>query len=323
MPDDRLMQLAEADGLVTPEAIAAEARRLLATPAARKQTAEFFAGWLDLRATARLLRDAAQFPKWDSRFGGLFNDETRAFVTKVVFDGAGDLQTLLTAPYTYAAPELAAFYGGTAGAATDGVARIDLPPAQRAGLFTQASFLATHAKEIQTDPVSRGKFVRERLLCQGVPPPPPDIVITPPVITPGSTTRQRFAEHESNVVCAGCHKLIDPVGLAFENYDAIGQWRDQEQGLAIDNSGNLTSTDVEGPFNGVVAMTAKLAASSTVSSCFVRQWFRFAFGKAEVNSDDPHINALAGSFKQANQKVLELMVALTVTPDFRYIARTP
>jgi hypothetical protein len=323
MPDDRLMQLAETDGLTTPESVAAEARRLLATPAARLQTAEFFAGWLDLRATARLQRDTAQFPKWDSRFGGMFGDETRAFVKSVVFDGAGDFQTLLTAPFTYGAPELAAFYGGTAGPATAGVARIELPPAQRAGLLTQASFLAIHAKEIQTDPVSRGKFIRERVLCQGIAPPPPDIVITPPVITPGSTTRQRFVQHESVAACAACHRLLDPVGLAFENYDAIGQWRDQEQGLAIDASGDLTNTDVAGPFTGVVAMAAKLSTSKTAASCFVRQWFRFAFGKAEVVDDDPRIDALAASFQQSRNKVLDLMVALTTTPDFRYLARTP
>jgi hypothetical protein len=323
MPDDRLMQLADADGLTTPDSVAAEARRLLATPAARQQTAEFFAGWLDLRATARLQRDTAQFPKWDSRYTGLFSDETRAFVKSVVFDGAGDFQTLMTAPFTYGAPELAAFYGGTAGPATAGVARIDLPPAQRAGLLTQASFLAIHAKEIQTDPVARGKFIRERVLCQGIAPPPPDIVITPPVITPGSTTRQRFTQHESVAACAACHRLLDPVGLAFENYDAIGQWRDQEQGLAIDSSGNLTGTDVEGPFNGVVAMAAKLSGSKTAASCFVRQWFRFAFGKAEVVDDDPRIDALASTFQQNKNKVIELMVALTATPDFRYLARTP
>jgi hypothetical protein len=323
MPDDKLIQLAEADGLTTPESIAAEARRLLATPAARKQTAEFFSGWLDLRATTRLQRDTAQFPKWDSRFGGMFGDETRNFVTRVVFDGAGDYQTLLTAPFTYGAPELAAFYGGTAGPATNGVARIDLLPAQRAGILTQASFLATHSKEVQTDPVSRGKFVRERLLCQGIAPPPPDIPIMAPVITPGSTTRQRFVEHEANTVCAACHKLLDPVGLAFENYDAIGQWRDKEQGTDIDASGDLTATDVAGPFTGVVAMAAKLATSTKASSCFVRQWFSFAFGRAEVISDEPRIDALVSAFQQSRLKVIELMVAVTQTPDFRYIERTP
>jgi hypothetical protein len=319
MPDDKLLAKAETNSLVTADAITTEARRLLALPAARARVAEFFGGWLNLRGVDRLQRDTAQFPKWDSRLPLLFADETRAFVTSVVFDGAGDFKTLMTAPFTYGDPSLAAYYGGKAGTAQNGIARIDLPAGQRAGLLTQASFLATHAKEIQTDPVARGKFVRERLLCQGLQPPPPELNIKAPEITPGTTTRQRFIQHEAEPLCAGCHTLIDPIGLAFENYDAIGQWRDQEQGLAIDASGNLTATDVAGPLNGVVEMAGKLAQSSTAAGCFVRQSFRFAFGRAEGDSEDARIATITGRFKELNGKVQELLVALTVTPDFMYL----
>jgi len=320
MPDDELLAVAEADGLSSPEGIAAQAERLLATPAARAQVAEFFAGWLDLRVVPRLQRDTAQFPSWNSTLPQLFSDETRTFATSVVFDGAGDLKTLLTASFTYGDPSLASYYGGTAGQVQNGVARIDLPPAQRAGLLTHASFLAAHSKEIQTDPVSRGKFVRERILCQGIDPPPPGLVVTAPTITPGTTTRERFQQHEADPVCAGCHALLDPVGLAFEHYDAIGQWRDTEQGVAIDASGNLTDTDVEGPFDGVVEMATKLGQSTIASECFVRQWFRFTFGRGESVADDPRIGTIAGSFEGANGQVRDLLVALTQTPDFRYLA---
>jgi hypothetical protein len=321
MPDDALFAAAAADRLTTPDGIATEAKRLLATPAARAQVGGFFSGWLDLRAVDRLQRDTVQFPAWDGRLPALFSAETRAFATSVVFDGAGDLNTLLTATFTYGDPSLAAFYGGKAGTAQNGIARIDLPAGQRAGLLTQAGFLAAHSKEIETDPVSRGKFIRERMLCQGLQPPPPDLMITAPTITPGTTTRQRFAQHESEPVCAACHVMIDPIGLAFEHYDAIGQWRDQEQGLPIDASGNLTATDVAGPFNGVVEMAAKLAQSPMASACFVRQWFRFAFGRAESDSDDPRIATIAAGFGSAKGRVQDLMLALTQTPDFRYLAR--
>ncbi len=321
MPDDELLAAAEADGLSTAAGLAAQAERLLGTATARAQVAEFFAGWLDLRQLPRLQRETTEFPSWNDTLPQLFGDETRAFATNVVFDGVGDLRTLLTAPFTYGDPSLAAYYGGTAGPVQNGVARIDLPPAFRAGLLTQASFLAAHSKEIQTDPVSRGKFVRERILCQGIDPPPPELMISAPTITPGTTARQRFMEHEANPVCAGCHVLIDPIGLAFENYDAIGQWRDLEQGQTIDASGNLTSTDVEGPFNGVVEMTAKLAQSHVVSECFVRQWFRFTFGRGESVADDPRIATIANGFDGTSGQVRALLVALTQTPDFRYLAQ--
>jgi hypothetical protein len=323
MPDDELLAAAELDGLSTPEGLATQAERLLGTAAARAQVGEFFAGWLDLRHVPRLQRETALFPNWDGALPQLFAAETRVFATNVVFDGAGDLRTLLTAPFTYGDPALAGYYGGTAGPAQNGVARIELPPAQRAGILTHASFLASHSKDIQTDPVSRGKFVRERILCQGIPSPPPDLMISAPVITPGTTTRQRFIQHEAEPTCAGCHILIDPVGLAFENYDAIGQWRDTEQGQAIDVSGNLTRTDVEGPLTGVVEMTAKLAQSSMVAECFVRQLFRFTFGRGESVADDPRIATITKGFNGSNGQVRALFVALTQTPDFRYLAQEP
>jgi hypothetical protein len=320
MPDAELFAAAEADSLTTPEALATQARRILATSTARTQVAEFFSGWLNLFAVPRLQRSVEDFPAWDTTLPDLFAAETRTFATNVVFDGEGDLRTLFTAPFTYGDPSLAAYYGGTAGPTTNGIARIDLPPTRRAGLLTQASFLATHAKETQTDPVQRGKFVRERVLCQGLDPPPPDLVITPPEIRPGTTARERFRDHEAEPACAGCHVMIDPIGLAFENYDPIGQWRDTELGQIIDASGDLTETDVSGPFIGVVEMAGKLSQSRIASECFVRQWFRFAFGRAESTDDDARIATIAGQFDAANGNVKELLVALTQTPDFRYLA---
>jgi hypothetical protein len=319
MPDDALLAAAEADHLTTVEGIATEARRLLATPAARRQVAEFFSGWLNLRAVERLQRDPAQFPGWSSTLPSLLAQETRTFATQVIFDGAGDLKTLLTAPFTYGDPALASFYGGQAGPVTNGVARIELPASQRAGLLTQASFLATHAKEIQTDPVARGKFIRERVLCQGIAPPPPELMVKAPTITPGTTTRQRFKEHEAEPVCAACHTLLDPVGLAFEHYDAAGVWRDQEQGLAIDASGDLTSTDVSGPLNGVVEMSAKLAQSQLVAECFVRNWFRFTFGRGESDDEAARMTTLSREFDMQQRHVLDLLVTMTASPDFRFL----
>jgi hypothetical protein len=320
LPDDELFAAAEADDLTTPEAIEAQARRLLATPGARDNVATFFSGWLNLQAVDRLQRDTQQFPNWDSQLPPLFDAETRAFATNVVFDGAGDLQTLLTATFTYGDPSLAEYYGGSAGPVdANGEARIELPASERAGLLTQASFLAAHSKEIQTDPVSRGKFVRERMLCQGVPAPPPDLMVTAPTITPGSTTRERFTQHEEDPTCAACHVMMDPIGLAFEHYDPIGQWRDQEQGLDIDASGELTYTDVTGPFDGVVEMAAKLAQSELAKECFVRFWFRFAFGRGESDSEAARMATITSDFESSSENVQDLLVGLTVTPDFRYL----
>jgi hypothetical protein len=320
MPDEELFAAAEADELSTPEGVEAHARRLLAKPEARENVAAFFSGWLNLFAVDRLQREVELFPNWDSQLPPLFYDETRQFATRVIFDEQGDLNTLLTATFTYGDPSLAEYYGGTAGPVENGIARIELPPSQRAGLLTQASFLATHSKADHTDPVSRGKFVRERMLCQGIPAPPPELMVVAPVITPGSTTRERFAQHNSEPTCATCHQLIDPIGLAFENYDPIGQWRDQEQGKDIDASGDLTNTDVTGPLEGVVEMANKLSESEMATECFVRYWFRFAFGRGESDSESTRLETITAQFNANERQVQELLVTLTLTPDFRYLA---
>jgi hypothetical protein len=198
-----------------------------------------------------------------------------------------------------------------------------LDPKQRAGLLTQPALLATFAKADQTDPVHRGKFVFESVLCGTVPPPPPNINITPPVITPNTTARQRFAEHDSVQACAVCHQFMDPLGLAFENYDAIGKWRDSEGGKAIDASGMLQGTDIDGPFVGAVELAGKLVTSPRVSACAVRQLFRFGFGRFETPAETPTLDQLAGSFQTSRQKIVDLLVAMTQVPAFLQLEVTP
>src|SRR5262249_33669546 len=151
---------------------------------------------------------------------------------------------------------------------------VDLDPTQRAGLLTQPSVLAVTAHADQTSPVRRGKFVRERLLCEPISPPPPHVKALPPMGDPNSPTRQRFTQHDTDPFCASCHHLLDPIGFGFEHYDPMGRWRDKDQGLPVDASGMVTdSKDVNGAFDGAVALAKKLAESEEVRACVVTQWF--------------------------------------------------
>jgi hypothetical protein len=115
--------------------------------------------------------------------------------------------------------------------------------------------------------------------------------------------------------------LIDPIGLAFEHYDAVGQWRDQEQGVDIDASGELTASDVPGVYDGVVQMAAKLAESEMVAECFVRYWFRYALGRGESDDESTRMKTITQTFESQEQRVQELLIALTLTPDFLYLAK--
>ncbi len=317
MPDDALFAEAEKNALTTADQVATQARRLLALPRARDRVGLFFEEWMHLRNVDRMVKDPTLFPNYSVEMGPLLRDQVRLFASAVVLDLGGTPKDLLTAPFTFMNPMLAPLYGVAPGPA--GWVRVDLDPARRGGILTQAGILASLAKSNQTDPIHRGKFVRERLLCQTVPPPPVNANITPPEVKPGSTTRERFSQHRADPACAGCHTLMDPIGLGFEHYDALGQWRDQDQGLPIDATGDVIGSDVEGPFDGAVALTQKLAESQQVKDCLVQTWFRFAHGRTVTDADAGNLAILNAGFAGSAYKLSELMVAVTQTHAFRYL----
>lgn len=317
MPDAALLTAAESGELDTAEGVAVEARRLLQLPRARQRIGLFFVEWLRLRNIEKLQKDTTLFPDFDLSMGQLLKEQIELFTQAVIIDEGGTAQDLLTASFTYVNNRLAPMYGVEAPSGST-MARVELDPSQRAGLLTHAALLATYAHQNQTDPVTRGKFIRESILCDTVPAPPADLVVTAPVITPGSTTRERFRQHQEDPGCGGCHSLMDPIGLGFENFDPIGQWRDMDNGLPVDASGEIIGTDVAGTFNGAVELSKKLAASEQTMACFAKTWLRFALGRSEQPADAGGLAVVGGQFEAAGFKMTELLVALAQTNTFRH-----
>lgn len=317
MPDDDLFAAAEAGKLATKEDIAVQARRMLSEPRAREATGDFHQQWLHYDRIASVGKDAGLFPSWSSSIGQLMRAETSAFIDHVVFEDGGDLHALFTAPYSFMNKDLAAFYG-VPGPAGDGFERVELDPTQRAGILTMGTLLTINAHSNQTSPVHRGKLVRERFFCAQMPPPPKDVDITVPEPKPGSTARERFAAHSQNQACKGCHALMDGIGFGFENYDAVGRYRTEEDGLAIDASGSIASSDVDGTFDGAVEMSKKLASSHQVERCYTTQWFRYAYGRGESPEDACTLASLGEQFADTGGDIKELIVALTQTDAFLY-----
>jgi hypothetical protein len=138
-------------------------------------------------------------------------------------------------------------------------------------------------------------------------------------VKPGSTTRERFTQHHADPTCAACHTLMDPIGLGFEHYDALGQWRELDQGLPIDATGDVTGSDVAGPFDGAVELTQRLAQSQQVKDCLVQTWFRFALGRSVTPVDAENLALLQTAFADHSYKISELMLAITRAPAFRYL----
>jgi hypothetical protein len=317
LPDQTLLDEAAADRLKTAEQVRAQAERLLGDTRARETFKSFHRQWLDLDRTSTLERDATVYSGYSDAIPDLLKRETEAFIDHVIFEDGGQLTTLLTAPYTFANATLSSFYGLTA-TAGDAFAKIAVNPAQRKGLLTQGSLLALHAQPLQTSPVHRGKFIRESFLCQFLPPPPANLVITPPELDPSLTTRERFAQHSADESCAGCHQQMDPLGLGFEHFDAVGRWRDVENGLPIDATGNVVLTDVDGDFDGAAALADKLAQSQQVADCMMKEWARFTLGRSETLEDSCSLERTKEKFTAANRDIKQLVLALTQTDAFLY-----
>ncbi|HVU49591.1 MAG TPA: DUF1592 domain-containing protein [Polyangia bacterium] len=316
-PDKTLLDVAEADQLQTPDQISAQVTRLMGDPRAHDAVTKFHTEWLNLAVIPTLDKDKALFPEWTPAIAlDLFN-EAETFVDKT-FWGDAKSDAFFASSGSYANAELATFYGLPAPSGA-GFQPVSFDPTQRRGLLTMGGILAANAKENQTSPVLRGKFVREQLLCQTLPPPPANLVIMPPQVTPGTTTRQRFAMHETQALCASCHTLMDGMGVGFENYDPLGRWRTTDQGLPIDASGTIVGTaDLNGMFDGVVDLAGKFAQSEEARQCLVTQWFRFANGRAEVADDACTLQRLYQGFEDSAHDMRDLVTKLAVSDAFRY-----
>ncbi len=321
MPDEEHFAAATAGALSTPDEIEAQARRMVDDPRARETLRHFFEQWLELELIDSLDKDTNVYPAFRGEIRPLLKHEVEAFIDHVVWEGSGDLTELFTAPYTFMNKPLADFYG-VSGPTGDEFVRVELDPARHAGILTQAGILASFSKPNQSSPIHRGKWVRERLLCNTLPSPPPDLEIKPPDLDPNLTTRERFSQHRDDPFCAGCHELMDPIGLAFEHYDGIGLWRDLENGFEIDDSGHILGTDVEGDFNGPVELAHKLGASTDVRACVALSLFRFSYGRSEGPEDAYSVKTIADRIG-GGQDVRELLVALTQTDAFLYLPAAP
>jgi hypothetical protein len=298
---------------------------MLAQPKARAAIGSFFEQWTSTRRLEITTKNTSTFPSFTNELRDAMAKELPAFVNDVLWNGDHRLSTLLTAPVAYVSGPLAQLYGvnATMSSADGSPVKVALPAGQgRAGILTQAGFLSVQGHPDQTSPVLRGKFVRSMLLCQPPPPPPNDVDISLPTVEEGATARERFGAHESAAAsCAGCHKLMDPIGLAFEHFDAMGQYREQDNGQNIDVSGEILNTSdpsLAGAFNGTSELAAKLANSELVRDCVAKQFFRFSAGRTEADGDTCSITSMQDAFSATSGDLVDLIVATTQTDAFWY-----
>ena len=226
-PDDELLDAAAAGDLLTAEGIEAQTRRMLTDDKATDMLARFFGEAWNVDGLTLIGKDPSAFPNWSQDIVDDYRTEFRMVLEQMMVDDT-DARSLFDRTTTFASPELAALYGlppGDPADAVDGFSEIELGD-QRFGLLTSGAVLAANSPTDRSSPTKRGKFVLERLLCGFVPPPPPNVDDTLPVDDgQPKTTREMLEQHRENPSCAGCHNLVDPLGVTLENYDGIGLWR--------------------------------------------------------------------------------------------------
>ena len=316
LPDSQLEAAADADQLRTPEQVATQARRMLADPKALTSLQDFFDQWLGVSSLTQVNKDAALFPEFTSAVQASMATERHAFLDYVMGTAGGTVDALLTAPFSFLDKNTGPLYGISG--LSDVPQKTMLDPSQRAGILTQPGLMAIYSHPNQTSPVPRGKFVRERLLCEELAPPPPGLIITVPEVQPGSTARQRFAVHDASPSCSVCHVRMDPIGFGFEHMDPIGRYRTLDQGLPVDSAGHLSATGLEQDFSSVPELARLLVQSSEVQACVVTQWFRYASGRTETPTDTCSIASVLQTFNRSKGDIRELIVALAQSDAFRY-----
>jgi hypothetical protein len=297
----------------------AEARqlalRMLDDPRARDVPGDFVVWWLGLERALAVALDARMFPAWSPALAASMIMEARLFAADVVFANDGRLQTLLSAPYTFADPALRPIYG-VAGASA-GFQRVDLDGNQRAGLLTQGAPLVIGTSASLTSPTKRGVLVRERLLCQMLPPHPPSVPTTPPRNDPGLTRREEYLREIENPACQGCHRLVDPVGFGFETFDALGRFRAAEDGRPVNATGELVSAgDAAGAFSGAIDLVRRLAISDEVRRCFARKWLEHALGRPLASEDEASVDQIVRAGGATGWNIKSVIVETLITPAF-------
>jgi len=318
-PDDALLDAADKGELYDVAKIRTQVDRLLALPGARDTNRRFFGEHFNLDGLANMAKDKTLFPEDTPTLGDAMRTEIDMVVQDLSFDRPSDIRKLFDGHDTFVNDELAALYGLPAG--VSGFHRVTLPAdGARSGLLGFGGILALNAHVTITSPTRRGKFVRERLLCQVIPPPPAnvdaDLERNNMAGAANATMRQRLEVHRDNGACRSCHEMMDPVGLGLENFDAVGAYRATDHGLPIDTSGTLDAATFDGPRT----LATVLRNSPETATCLVRQVYRYATGHVETSGEDIVMAAIASAVEGRGYLWSALLSEVAVSDGFRFLS---
>ncbi len=315
LPDEELLGLAELGELSKPSVLEQQTRRMLADPRASALVTNFAAQWLYLRNLESATPDARLFPDFDDNLRQAFRTETEMFFESVLREDRSALE-LIKSNYTFLNERLAKHYG-IPHVYGSRFRRVVLDEdSHRGGLLRQGSILTVTSYATRTSPVIRGKWILENVLGTPPPPPPDDVpALTDNVVSAQLPVRERMAQHRADAVCASCHQLIDPPGFALENYDAVGRWRDFEEGRPVDAKGGLPGgAEVDGTLGleqGLLERPEMFVATMT------EKLLTFALGRGLEHYDAPHVRQIVRAAEADNYRLSSIVFGIVTSPPFQ------
>ena len=315
IPDDELLVLAERGLLKDPATFDHQVRRMLADPKSEALVSNFAGQWLHLRNTRNIAPNSDLFPDFDDNLRQSLRRETELLFSSVIKEDR-NIFDLLNADYTYVNERLARHYG-IPGIYGSQFRRVAVTNEERRGILGQGSILAVTSHAERTSPVLRGKWILENILGSPVPPPPPDV---PPLKQTAAgeksrTMRQQMAEHRTNPACAVCHQVMDPIGLALENFDAVGAWRSHDGDALIDASGQLADGT---KIDGVVSLRKALTASPDMfARTFTEKLLTYALGRGLDYRDMPVVRSIVRDAARDNYRFSSVLMGIVQSTPFQ------
>lgn len=322
MPDDELLRLAAAKRLHEPAVLEEQVRRMLADSRSDALIRNFAEQWLFLRNLKSAAPNLDVFPDFDDNLRQAMKEETELFFGSIIHEDRGVLD-LLNADYTFVNERLARHYG-IPGVYGSQFRRVHLTDERRRGLLGQASILTVTSYPARTSPVQRGKWILTNLLGTPPLPPPPNVPALPENGEDGKphSLRERMEAHRANPVCAGCHKVMDPIGFALENFDAVGRWRTNDDGARIDPSGTLfNGARVDGP----VALRRMLTARPQVFvGVMTEKLLTYALGRGLEYYDMPAVRKIVHDAASRDFRFSSLVLGVAESAPFEMkVKRAP
>jgi mono/diheme cytochrome c family protein len=319
-PDAELLRAASQGGLRTQAGFDRQVRRMLADPRSKALSERFAAQWLRLQDLEKIIPDYLTFPQYDETLADAMEQETRLLFDSIVREDRSVLD-LLTADYTFVNERLAKHYG-IPNVSGNAFQRVQVPDYRR-GLLGQGSILTLTSVADRTSPVQRGKWVMEVLLGSPPPAPPPNVPSLDDSVKANAggkmlSTRERMEEHRKNPSCNSCHRVIDPLGLALDNFDATGAWRIKDNEVPVDSQGELyDGTRVNGPAD---LRQALLKRQDVFLLSFTENMLTYALGRRVESADMPMIRGIVRDARKQNLKLSAFVMAIANSQAFRMAA---